>query len=332
MLDAHQLNVFLTAATTLNFTVAARQLHMSQPSVSQHIRELETYFDTPLFIREGRRVSLSDAGKALIPMAQQLVQASVRIEETMQSLKTEVYGHLIVGCSTTSGKYILPFLLAEFLKRHPKVEATCHVSSRAVSLQMLCNGEVQLSVASANEFCQEVEFQKLISDPVVLITPLDHPWAVRGEIEPHELLQERFIMREDGSGTRTVASEGLQRVGLSIEKLPRVLTLGNSEAIALGVQEGIGVAFVTQSVVDYLVSGRVAPIRIKGLEMRQDIFIGRHIHQPATVAQTAFWEFIQENKGRRPAEFGYQPGSAGARQAADTGRQEDVWSTDKSFL
>jgi DNA-binding transcriptional LysR family regulator len=306
MLDAHQLNVFLTAAQTLNFTVAARQLHMSQPSVSQHIRELENFFDTALFIREGRRIYLSDAGQALIPMAKQLVNASIQIEETMQSLKTEVFGHLMVGCSATSGKYILPFLLAEFLKRHPKVEATCHVSSRAIALQMLCDGQVHLAVASASEFCQEIEFQKLISDPVVLITPLDHPWATRREIEPRELLEERFIMREDGSGTRTVAAQGLRRIGMSIEQLPRVLTLGNSEAIALGVQEGIGVAFITQSVVDYLVSGRVAPVRVKGLEMQQDIYIGRHTHYPATTAQTAFWEFIQENRERRSVESANQ--------------------------
>lgn len=318
MLDAHQLNVFLTAAQTLNFTLAAKQLHMSQPSVSQHIRELENYFDTPLFVREGRRIFLSDAGKALIPLAQQLVKASVRIEETMQSLRTEVYGHLIVGCSATSGKYVLPFLLAEFLKRHPKVEATCHVSSRAIALQMLCDGQVHLAVASASEFCQEIEFQKLISDPVVLITPLDHPWATRREIEPQELLEERFIMREDGSGTRTVAAQGLQRIGMSIEQLPRVLTLGNSEAIALGVQEGIGVAFITQSVVDYLVSGRVAPVRVKGLEMQQDIYIGRHMHYPATAAQTAFWEFIQENREQRRVESVTQLDVTNGRQPVPT--------------
>jgi DNA-binding transcriptional LysR family regulator len=299
MLDAHQLNVFLTAATTLNFTAAARQLHMSQPSVSQHIRELETFFDTQLFVREGRRIYLTDAGVALIPMAQRLVSASVQLEEKMRSLKEEVYGHLIVGCSTTSGKYILPFLLAEFLKRHPKVEATCHVASRAISIQMLCDGDVQLALASANEFCQDVEFKRLMADPVVLIAPLDHPWAKQGEIEPSELLRGSFIMREEGSGTRSIAAQGLQRVGLNIDQLPRVLTLGNSEAIALAVQEGIGVAFSTQSVVDYIVSSRVARVKIKGLTMQQDIYIGRHKRHPATVAQTAFWEFVQERE-RQP--------------------------------
>jgi DNA-binding transcriptional LysR family regulator len=294
MLDAHQLNVFLTAATTLNFTAAARQLHMSQPSVSQHIRELENFFDTQLFVREGRRIYLTDAGVALIPMAQRLVSASVSLEEKMRSLKEEVYGHLIVGCSTTSGKYILPFLLAEFLKRHPKVEATCHVASRVISIQMLCDGDVQLALASANDFCQDVEFKRLMADPVILIAPLDHPWAGKGEVEGSELLGGSFIMREEGSGTRSIAAQGLQRLGLNIDQLPRVLTLGNSEAIALAVQEGIGVAFSTQSVVDYITSGRVAPVKIKGLTMQQDIYIGRHNRHPATVAQTAFWNFVQE--------------------------------------
>lgn len=292
MLDAHQLNVFLTAANTLNFTAAARQLHMSQPSVSQHIRDLENYFDAPLFVREGRRVSLTDTGKALVPLAQNLVTTSVHIEETMRSLQQEVFGHLIVGCSTTSGKYILPFLLAEFLKRYPKVEATCDVTSRARSLQKLCDGEVHLALASASDFCQDVEFRRLVSDPVILIAPLDHPWAERSEIEPAELLEGNFILREEGSGTRNVAAAGLKQVGLSYEHLARSLTLGNSEAIALAVQEGIGVAFVTRSVVEYLVPNRVAPIKVCGLDMRQDIYVGRHTRYPAATPQTAFWNFV----------------------------------------
>jgi DNA-binding transcriptional LysR family regulator len=294
MLDAHQLNVFLAAATNLNFTAAARQLHMSQPSVSQHIRELENHFDTPLFLREGRRIALSDAGRALLPLARKLVATSVQIEEAMQLLKTDVYGHLTVGCSTTSGKYILPFLLAEFLKRYPRVEATCNVMPRAMSLQMLCDGQVHMAVAGSNEFCADIEFQRLFSDPVVLIAPLDHPWALRGQIEPHELLTQRFIMREEGSGTRTVVAEGLQRVGLTIDQLPRILTLGNSEAIALSVQEGIGVAFITRSILDYLVEGRVAQVKINGLTMQQDIYIGRHSRYPASTAQTVFWDFVRE--------------------------------------
>ena len=130
MLDAHQLNVFLVAAESLNFTVAARELHMTQPSVSQHIRELERHFGTRLFLRLGRRLELTDAGEALVPLAREMSALSIRIDERMESLRGEVYGHLTIGCSTTPGRYLLPGLLASFLRRHPKVEATCQVSSR----------------------------------------------------------------------------------------------------------------------------------------------------------------------------------------------------------
>jgi DNA-binding transcriptional LysR family regulator len=104
-------------------------------------------------------------------------------------------------------------------------------------------------------------------------------------------------MREEGSGTRSI----VDRVAAgrpSFDHLNRLLTLGNSEAIALAVQEGIGVAFVTQSVVDYLVSGRVVPVKVNGLQMQQDIYIGRSHRHPATVAQTAFWNFV--NDARNP--------------------------------
>ena len=237
MLDAHQLNVFLTASETLNFTAAARQLHMTQPSVSQHIQALEQHFQTELFVRKGRQMILTDAGEALVPLARRLVDWSVRIDETMESLQGEVYGHLKVGCSTTSGKYVLPFLLTSFMERHPQVTATCQVTPRRQAVDDLCDGLVHLALASPKDFCSTVEFRKFISDPIQLITPLDHPWAQRQTIDPEELVAADFIMREEGSGTYEVATAGLEGIGVPVDRLHTVLTLGNSEAIALAVEE-----------------------------------------------------------------------------------------------
>jgi DNA-binding transcriptional LysR family regulator len=302
MLDAHQLNVFLTAAETLNFTRAARELNMTQPSVSQHVQELERHFGTALFDRSGRKVSLTDAGAALLPLAREIVTLSIRIDERMQSLKGEVFGHLIVGCTTTPGRYILPGLLATFLQHHPKVEATCYVSSRQRAVELLCKGQLHLTLASARDFSRDVEFQRFMSDPVVLIAPLDHPWALRSAIEPEDLLRADFILREDGSGTRATVAEGLAALDLSIDRLRTVITLGSSEAIALAVQEGIGVAFVSLTVVERLVPGQVAPVLVHGLDLAQDIYIGRYPRRPATAAQAAFWDFVvdPDNLALRP--------------------------------
>ncbi len=131
-----------------------------------------------------------------------------------------------------------------------------------------------------------------MSDPVILIAPAEHPWSVTGVISPDELFDTDFIMREPESGTYSTVQEALGQVGVDITQLKTLLTLGNSEAIALAVQEGLGVAFVSQIVVDILNPGQVFPIKIRGLDIKREIQIGRHTRRQSTTAQESFWEFI----------------------------------------
>lgn len=294
MLDVHQLNVFLASAETLNFTHAARQLHMTQPSVSQHIQGLERHFDMPLFLRNGRNLELTDAGMALLPLAREAVALSVNIDETIESLKGNIYGHLIVGCSTTPGKYILPMLLARFHHIYPRVRVTCKVSPQPDSLRSLAGGESHFALFSFDrDSYPDLEIVSFFNDPIVLITPIDHPWAQRGEIEPQELLEGDFIMREPESGTFNAVSEIMAAHNLSAGDLNILITLGNAEAIALAVQEGIGVGLISKMVIDRLCSGKVAEVRVRGIDISRQIYIGRNSRRPATGAQAAFWDFIK---------------------------------------
>jgi DNA-binding transcriptional LysR family regulator len=296
MLDTHQLNVFLVAAETLNFTQAARLLHMSQPSVSQHIQTLEQSFGQPLFVRLGRRIDLTDAGKELVPLARDMVRRSVQIEETMKSLEGEVHGHLLVGCSTTPGKYILPQLLARYHDIYPKVRVSCTVAAQGEVFRMLCDGEVHVAMISEPFMSsRDIETKIFMSDPIVLIAPLDHPWAIRGEIDIEELRDGDFILREVGSGTETTVRRSLAAAGIAADDLSTLLILGSSEAIALSVQEGIGVGFVSNIIITKLVEGRVVPVLVRGLEIERDIHMGLHTRRPATVAQRVFWDFINSD-------------------------------------
>lgn len=295
MLDIHQLNVFLVAAETLNFTQAAQQLHMTQPSVSQHIQGLERHFDLPLFLRNGRNLELTDAGMALLPLAREAVALSVRIDEKMESLKGNIYGHLIVGCSTTPGKYILPQLLARFHRIYPQVRVTCQVLPQAEALRNVDEGEAHFTLFSLDRTSySNIEAFPYMCDPIVLIAPLDHPWAERGEIAVNELVEGEYIMRETSSGTFAAVREALAQHGLSTGDLRILITLGNAEAIAMAVQEGIGVGFISQMVIDRLCPGRVAQVRIRGMEICREIHFGRNSRRPATAAQNAFWNFLLE--------------------------------------
>lgn len=292
MLNAHQLNVFITSAETLNFTQAASRLRMTQPSVSQHIQALEKLFGFNLFVRSGRNLELTDAGLALLPLARELVFLSTHIEETMASLKGNVFGHLLVGCSTTIGRYILPQLLANFHEVFPQVRATCHVASAPRTLELLCNGKVHIAMISFPEQCKDVEFRKFSVDEILLIVPIDHPWAAFPEIKPDDLYNIEFILPEEDSETHTATLQALSKHGISIYQLKSNLMLGSPEAIALSVQEGLGAGFVSKVVVNKLVPAGVKPIQVQGLDIFHDVYMGRNTHRPPTRAQDAFWNFV----------------------------------------
>jgi DNA-binding transcriptional LysR family regulator len=106
------------------------------------------------------------------------------------------------------------------------------------------------------------------------------------------LIEGDFIMRETSSGTFNAVRKALAQSNISISNLNVLITLGNAEAIAMAVQEGIGVGFVSKPVVDRMCRGHVAEVRVRGMDVCRQIYIGRNSRRPATNAQKAFWEFI----------------------------------------
>lgn len=295
MLDVHELNIFLIAAETENFSAAARQLSLTQPAISMQIRGLEKRLGVDLFHRSGRSLVLSEQGRALIPMARDMVRRSVQISEEIEALKGDVVGQLKIGCSTTTGKYYLPSLVARFRERFPKVSVTIYNESREMVLDELCEGLVHLAVVSAYPECPDVDCRHFFADHVVLVVPVDHPWASREAITPQELCQADFILRAGQSGTREEVAHMLRKVDLTLDQLNVVMEIGNSEAISMAVEEGIGVAFVSRTVARRGIElGRLQEVRVEGIALQREIFIATSQRHPASRAQATFWDFIQQ--------------------------------------
>ncbi len=294
MLNVHQLNVFVTAAETLNFTVTAKRLHLTQSSVSQIIKTLESQLEVELFRRKARTITLTDAGAVLLPMARDVVEGSIRAAERMELMKQEIHGHLIVGCNTAPGKYVLPVLLAKFNEVYPLVHFTCRVLPQDQALAKLAEGEIHFAFTNVGEMKQgRTEIILYLQEPLVLIVPDGHAWLQRDCIEPDELYDERFIMREPGSGTIRNVKRGLGELGVDIGNLNVFMEMGTSEAIALAVQQGLGVGFVSEMIVKKICPGQVHPVKVRGANIVQNIYFGRQTVQPASCAQVVFWDFIR---------------------------------------
>lgn len=297
MVNINELVVFLTAAECGNFSEAGRQLHVSQPAVSQTIDNLQRHFGTKLFMRHGRSVRLTEAGHVLMPMAKELLASVKRLDETMMSLHGEVIGEMNVGCSTASGKYLLPGLIARYRRRFPQVRVNVLVSSRESVLKKLLAGDVALGVSSKKVHHKDIEYEEFFKDEVILIVPADHRWAEYRRIYPDDLLDEPIILREEVAGTREVLMENLRGQDILPEMLNVAMVLGNAEAIEMAVEEGIGVAFISRlAATRGLELGRIVEVQVDGMTLQRCIYLARNSRFPATRSQTEFWEFVISSK------------------------------------
>lgn len=297
MININELVVFLTAAECSNFSEAGRQLHISQPAVSQTIENLQKHFGTKLFIRQGRTVRLTEAGLVLVPMAKEIIAASKRLDETMMSLHGEVVGEMNVGCSTASGKYLLPGLIARFRERYPQVRINVLVTSRESVLNKLLAGDVALAVSSKKVEHRDLEYRDFFQDDVILIAPVGHRWAQYRRIYPDDLLDEPIILREEVAGTYEVMMDSLHEHDILPEMLNVAMTLGNSEAIEMAVEEGIGVAFISRlAAARGLELERIVEIEVQGMSLIRGIYLARNRRFPLTRAQTGFWDFVVSSR------------------------------------
>jgi DNA-binding transcriptional LysR family regulator len=292
MLDLYELQVFLVAAETENFSATGRILRVSQPAVTGHIQSLEQRLKTQLFDRTGRSIKLNEVGEALVPIARNLLKEAQQVEDLIALRRGVVVGKLAIGCSTAAGKYILPKILARFMKHHPDVQIVCDIGPRGQALDRLCAGEIDLAVSSLRVPRRTVEYRHFSDDVLVLIAPPNHPWAEKGGIRPDELVEHPIVLREASSSTVITLNRGLAQFDMSVDMCQSYLTLFNTEAIVQAVVEGIGPGFVSR------VAGRVAvqqglavEVEIEGLHLVQRLYMARHTGFHASDAQIAFWNF-----------------------------------------
>ncbi|GAB4502605.1 MAG: LysR family transcriptional regulator [Anaerolineales bacterium] len=297
MVNIPELKVFVAAAEELNFSRAAQRLHLSQSAVSQNIQSIEKNYGVELFVRHGRSVQLSEVGQAILPMAREALSAARLVEDTLSNIHGEVAGELTIGCSTTSGKYLLPNLLAAFRGEYPAVRTRIGVIQRNSVIERLLNQTLALGVISRKAEHRDLECIPLFEDKIILIVPANHPWAKYGRALPADLAEQPFIRREDSSGTCEAVFEELKQFDIGSDDMNIVMELGNAEAIEMAVEEGIGVAFVSELVAARgLALGKVRQVEVEGLNVSQTVYLCRQMAAIFTRAESYFWEFTKNKR------------------------------------
>lgn len=266
-----RLKVFVSVAKNLSFTKASQELFISQPSVTKHIQELETLYQTRLFERMGNSISLTDAGRVFLEHSKRILDDYGRLAYEMSLLRNDHSGELRLGASTTIAQYVLPPLLAQFIDKFPQVSLSLFSGNSAQVEKALQEHRIDLGLVEGNVRQQTLKYTPFLRDELVAVVNTHSRWSERDELELDDLYHIPLVLRERGSGTLDVVVAALQAHHIKLTDLPVRMYLGSTESIKLFLENSdcLGILSV-RSISRELFSGRFKVLDIKGLSMHRE--------------------------------------------------------------
>jgi DNA-binding transcriptional LysR family regulator len=291
-MNLNHLAIFHAVVQTGSMTGGAKRLDISQPAVSKQVQELEHFLGVHLFDRIGRRVHLSQAGEVLADYARRLFALVQDAEEAMVDVRAAGRGRLMIGASTTIGTYLLPGVVAEFWRRHPKVELLVQVENTEQIHRRLARHELDIGLTEGFVEEEELDAEVFHQDELVMIAAPSHRLASQLRVPRSALRDEPFILREPGAGTRAVEERTVARLKLPVRV---VMALGSTEAIKRVVAEGVGLAIVSRLAVGAeCAAGTLVILPVAGLRIARPLHLVRRKGRRDGPALQAFCGVLRE--------------------------------------
>lgn len=259
-----RLKVFHSVATNLSFTKASKELFISQPAISKHIHELETLYKTPLFNRTGNKITLTVAGELLLSHTNQLLSAYRQMEFEMNLLTDNLSGELSIGASTTIAQYVLPPVLASFIRKFPDVRITLLNGNSRYIEQALYDGKITLGMVEGNIRQNTLRYQPFMKDELVVVAHTGSSFAHYDELTLEELCRMPLVLRENGSGTLNVLEDALAKHQIKMTQLNVRMQLGSTESIKSFIENSDTLAIISvRAVTRELMSGQLKVIDVE---------------------------------------------------------------------
>ena len=247
-MNLKQLEAFVQVAEGGSFSKAAKQLFLTQPTISAHISSLEKELNASFFVRNTKEVKLSDDGKELYRYARQMIDLQKKIEERFETGKSESKHLITIAASTIPAQYLLPEILMKFNERYPKEQVKLLETDSSQVVTKIIDHMVDVGFTGTvleKKHCKYIPFYK---DELIVITPNTEKYQVLHQnIEDISWISgECLIMREEGSGTRKEAGKQLRNAGINLDKLKIIASIENQETIKKSVKQGMGISIISR--------------------------------------------------------------------------------------
>ncbi|MBA3755144.1 MAG: LysR family transcriptional regulator [Nitrosomonas sp.] len=288
-LTLRQLKMFETVARHLSYSRAAEELHVTQPTVSMQIKQLEDNISLPLFEQLGKRIYLTEAGRELYQYSRLISQQLSDMEVALDELKGMERGKLNISVVTTAN-YFATHLLAKFCQRYSGVTVSLNVSNRETVLKQLSDNLIDLAIMGQPPDGLDIDSESFMENPLVVIAPPDHPLCQERKIPVQRLEKEIFLVRESGSGTRGAMERFFAEHQIKINK---GMETDTTEAIKQAVQAGMGLGIMSQHTAELeLETNRLRILDVQGFPIIRYWHVVNRKNKRLSGVANAFREFL----------------------------------------
>lgn len=291
------LKIFLTLCSNhLNMTKTAKVLHMTQPAISVAIKELERYYGTVLFDRIGHRLKITQAGLQLKEYASHILSLYDDMEKSMYHW--DASGLLRIGASITIGSQFLPYYIKTFTKQNPSTKVKVLVSSSDQLENKIADNELDFALIEGYVHHSEFIAKPYMEDELIVIAPGDSPYKPGQEISIQEFRQQKFLLREHGSGTRETFDNVIHAAGFSIEPIWEAMS---TTALVNAVINGLGISVLPyRMIINPIQRGLIIPVQVQGLEFKRKFQIIYHKDKFMTSSALSFIQLCRDYETNYP--------------------------------
>jgi DNA-binding transcriptional LysR family regulator len=291
-MDIHQLRVFASVFKNRSFSKASEELHLTQPTISDHVKSLENELDCKLFDRLGRTIVPTKEAEVLYSHALEIIEKANTLNDLIGQTKKDMKGELIVGASTIPGTYLLPTIMAAFQRKHPSVSFQILISDSRGIVDRISKHELLLGIVGAKLGNEHLNYIPFVEDELIVVSS---PSLVKNnKMTLKELIKFPLVLREEGSGTRRETEKILESKGVSLEDINITGIFGSTDAIKQAVKAGLGVSILSRlSVKDELKHNILKEIELTDIQMKRKFYIITHKKRTLPLLHTIFVEHIK---------------------------------------
>ncbi|MBP8782040.1 MAG: LysR family transcriptional regulator [Paludibacteraceae bacterium] len=245
----YRYSVFISVAENLSFSKAANDLHISQPAITRHIKELEERYKTTLFERKGNKIYLTTAGEKVYHAFKKISQQYRNLDFEIGQLHHNFSGEFKLGASSTISQYVIPKIIASFHKRYPQIQIYLLNGNSFEMENLLLDNKIDLALVENQSTQSGVQYTNFLDDELIIVTGKNSVYAKHDTISLQDLTQIPIVLREQGSGTLEVIQHTLKKQNIHFEQLNTLIHLGSTESIKNFLQDFDGLAIVSEKAV-----------------------------------------------------------------------------------